>query len=173
MASAPSIYDVHAPQLLKRGFSPLPIGPGTKEPQHFVPSLKKFCKIRGWNHPAKPPETSPQPNAGIGLRLGPQSDGTYVFATDWDNDTAALAAMDDPVLFSPISKEGRRGFTSLHRSTKPVASRDFRINGIVAAQILGEGRQTVLPPTLHPDTGEPYRWTDKYSIYSCSPADRA
>jgi hypothetical protein len=171
MTSAPSVYDVHAPQLLRRGFSPLPIGPGTKEPQHFVPSLKKYSKIRGWNHPAKPPETSPQPDAGIGLKLGLQSDGTYVFATDWDHDGAALAAMDDPVLFSPVSKEGRRGFTSLHRSAKPVASRDFRINGVVAVQILGEGKQTVLPPSIHPDTGKPYRWVDKYSVYACSPSD--
>src|SRR6516164_11637996 len=162
--SGPSAYDTHAPQLLARGFFPLSIGPGTKKPQHFVPSLNQYHDTTGWTHPARRPETSPQPGAGIGVRLGKQADGTYVIALDWDNEDAAIAAMD---AFPPtVTKEGQRGFTAFYRSAKPIPSRDFRVRGIVAVQILGEGRQTLLPPTVHPDTKRPYIWTSQYTLYN-------
>ena len=32
-------------------------------------------------------------------------------------------------------------------------------------QVLSSGRQTVLPPTLHPDTGAPYTWESKFTLY--------
>ena len=55
-----SVYDSNAPKLLERGFFPLPIGPDSKKPQHFVPSLNEFHDTQGWTHPARRPETSPQ-----------------------------------------------------------------------------------------------------------------
>ena len=30
--------------------------------------------------------------------------------------------------------------------------------------LLAYGRQTVLPPTIHPDTGRPYAWIDEGSL---------
>jgi hypothetical protein len=39
-----------------------------------------------------------------------------------------------------------------------VKSRKFLINGSTAFEMLAEGRQTVLPPTIHPDLKAPYRW---------------
>src|SRR5215472_5994467 len=116
--SGPSIYDLHAPQLLARGFFPLSIGPGTKKPQHFVPSLNQYHDTTGWTHPARRPETSPQPGAGIGVRLGKQADGTYVVALDWDDDEAATIAMN--VWPPTVTKEGQRGFTAFYRSSKPI-----------------------------------------------------
>jgi hypothetical protein len=167
--SGPSAYDTHAPQLLARGFFPLSIGPGTKKPQHFVPSLNEFHDTQGWTHPARRPETSPQPGAGVGVRLGKQSDGTYVVALDWDNDAAAVDAMD---VFTPtVTKEGQRGFTAFYRSSNPVPSRDFRINGHVAVQVLSDGRQTVVPPTLHPEVNRPYVWTSKFTLYNAAVGD--
>ena len=110
----PSAYDTHAPQLLARGFFPLSIGPGTKKPQHFVPSLNEFHDTQGWTHPGRRPESSPQPGAGVGVRLGKQADGTCVVALDWDNDAAAVEAMDT---FAPtVTKEGQRGFTAFYLS---------------------------------------------------------
>jgi hypothetical protein len=164
--SGPSTYDLHAPQLLARGFFPLSIGPGTKKPQHFVPSLNEFHDTAGWTHPARRPETSPQPGAGIGVRLGKQTDGTYVIALDWDNEDAAIAAMDE---FPPtVTKEGRRGFTAFYRSSNPIPSRDFKLRGHVAVQVLSDGRQTVVPPSVHPDIRRPYTWTSEYTLYSVS-----
>jgi hypothetical protein len=167
--SEPSTYDTHAPQLLARGFFPLSIGPGTKKPQHFVPSLNSFHDTQGWTHPARRPETSPQPGAGVGVRLGKQADSTYVVALDWDNEEAAIIAMD--VLPPSVTKEGKRGFTSFYRSSKPIPSRDFKLQGHAAVQVLSDGRQTVVPPSMHPDIRRPYTWTSKYTLYSVSTSE--
>ena len=169
--SEQSIYDVNASWLRTRGYYVHPIGPGTKEPQYFVPSTGKYEGIRGWTHLARPMETSPQPGAGIGLRTGKQPNGEWVAAIDWDNEDAAIASMDVPELTSPISKQGKRGFTTFHRSANEVPSRDFRIGDVVAVQVLSDGRQTVLPPTVHPETGRPYTWSDKWTLYNCNVGD--
>jgi hypothetical protein len=164
--SESNVYDTYAPKLLERGFYPLPIGPNSKKPQHFVPSLNEFRDTQGWTHPARRPDTSPQPGAGIGVRVGKQADGSYLVAIDWDNDEAAIAAMD---IFPPtVTKEGARGFTAFYKSSAPIASHDFRVNGRAAAQVLSDGRQTVVPPTMHPDAKRPYTWTSKYTLYSIS-----
>jgi hypothetical protein len=115
-------------------------------------------------------ETSPQPGAGIGLRTGLQPDGiTHVVAIDWDSVEAAIEGMSE--LPSPVSKEGARGCTTFYRSQQPIPSRDFRVNGSVAVQILSDGRQTVLPPSLHPETGREYIWADKYNLYNCAASE--
>jgi hypothetical protein len=166
--SEPSIYDVSAPTLREHGYFVLPIGPGTKEPMHWVPSLGQFKLITSWTDPRRPPEMSPQPNAGIGLRCGHQPNGEWIVAIDWDNEDAAIASLDDTVLASPICKQGKRGFTSFYRSTEEIPSHDFLINEVAAVQVLSKGRQTVLPPTRHKETGLPYTWTDKQTLYNCS-----
>jgi hypothetical protein len=169
MGMTESVYDVNAPLLRERGYYCHPIGPGSKRPAHFVPSTNQYAPIPGWNHERRPMETSPQPGAGIGLRTGLQPDGTHVVAIDWDNLNAAIEGMTE--IPSPVSKEGSRGCTTFYRSQQPIPSRDFRVNGIVAVQILSDGRQTVLPPSLHPDTGKQYIWADKYNLYNCAASD--
>src|SRR5262245_51791034 len=162
--SEPSVYDTNAPKLVERGYFPLSIGPGVKKPQHFVPSLNEFHDMQGWNHPSLRPETSPQPGAGVGVRCGKQADGTYIVALDWDDDEAAIAAMG---AFPPtVTKEGQRGYTAFYLSSKPVPSRDFKVKGRSVVQVLSDGKQTVLPPTIHPDTGRPYIWTSDYTLYN-------
>jgi AAA domain/Bifunctional DNA primase/polymerase, N-terminal len=157
-------YDVNAQQLVAGGYFPLPIGPGTKKPQLFVPSLNKFQDMRGWALPHRRPETSGHPGAGVGVRLGKQTDGTYVVALDWDDDEAAVGAMD--TFPSTVTKEGARGYTAFYKSTHPVPTRDFRVNGRMAVQVLSDGRQTVVPPTIHPDTGRAYTWTSEFDLYN-------
>jgi hypothetical protein len=159
-----SVYDEHAPKLKELGYHPLPIGPGTKKPQHFVPGLNEFQDTPNWTHPARPVETSPQPGAGVGVRLGKQADGTYLVGIDWDFPDAARSARE-AFPNNLIMKVGRRGFTAFFRSNNPVRSKDFRIRGHCAVQVLSEGRQTVLPPTVHPDTGHPYTWSGCGTVY--------
>jgi hypothetical protein len=101
--------------------------------------------------------------------LGKQADGTCVVALDWDNDDAAIAAMD---AFPPtVTKEGQRGFTAFYKSSCSVPTRDFRLDGRVVVQVLSDGRQTVVPPSIHPDTKRPYTWTSKYTLYNASVSD--
>ena len=67
---------------------------------------------------------------------------------------------------STALKEGARGVTMLYRSPVPIASRNFMVNGIPVMQVLADGRQTVLPPTIHPDTNRPYTWGSKFTLYN-------
>lgn len=145
-----SVYDIYAPKLMAHGYAP--------------------HDTVGWQHPRRRPETSPQPDAGVGLRCGKQADGTYIVALDWDSEDAAIVAMET---FPPstVTKEGQRGFTGFYRSSKPVESEDFSIGGRAAMQVLSDGRQPVLPPTIHADTRQPYRWTDDFTLYDVCPED--
>ena len=164
-----SVYDLHAPKLAEFGYYPLSIMPGAKFPGHNVPSLGEFEKTSGWQHPRRPIDTSPQPGAGIGLRCGRQPDGTNVVALDVDRDDLALAFLD--IFRATVMKEGQRGLTAFFRSSQPISSHDFKINGCVAIQVLSDGRQTVLPPSIHPDIRRPYTWSSKFDLYSVKPAD--
>src|SRR6516164_187516 len=158
--SGPSTYDTHAPQLLARGFFPLSIGPATKKPQHFVPSLNEFHDTQGWTHPARQPETSPQPGAGIGVRLGKQADGTYVIALDWDNEDAAIAAMDTlppsvhPDIRRPYTWTSKYTLYSVFSGELPALPDDYieKIENIL--------RPLGYEPTLQPEPGEPHNGGD-------------
>jgi hypothetical protein len=124
-----------------------------------MPSTKKFVGLGDWQRRPQP-LTTPQPGAGIGVRC----DGGLV-AIDYDDDDAALRA-SETLGDSPVNKAGRRGWTSFFRSSTPVPSEDFvDANGVLALQVLSVGRQTVLPPSVHPDSGQPYQWTNGKSLY--------
>src|SRR6516162_10157700 len=122
MIAEPSVYDTYAPRLIGLGYLPLPIGPGSKVPQAYVPSENRYENLTGWNHPNFRPRTTPQPGAGIGVRCGLQPCGRYLIALDFDHEGTALKAIDSfPGL--RVTKAGRRGFTGLYQSAIPVASR--------------------------------------------------
>lgn len=69
---------------------------------------------------------------------------------------------------SAVSREGRlhlyfapmRDGTQLKRMIRPLSHHHNK----VAIDILGDGGYVVAPPSIHPDTGEPYRWEDKIDM---------
>jgi AAA domain/Bifunctional DNA primase/polymerase, N-terminal len=160
-----NIYDGLAPLLRERGYFPLPIGPGTKKPQRYVPSKEAFEGFIGWQErPA--PLTTPQLGAGIGVRCG-----NGIVAIDYDNEDAALR-VSEVLGDSPVNKAGATAWTSFFRASFPVESEDFHNdNGELMLQVLSAGRQAVIPPSVHPDTGQPYRWTNGRSLYDTAPGE--
>jgi hypothetical protein len=65
-----------------------------------------------------------------------------------------------------VNKAGQRAWTPFYHADFDVPSEDFfDANGRKVLQILSTGRQTVIPPSIHPDTKEPYRWTNGKSLY--------
>lgn len=69
---------------------------------------------------------------------------------------------------SAVSREGRlhlyfapmRDGTQLKRMIRPLSQYDRK----VAIDILADGGYVVAPPSIHPDTGEPYRWESRVDM---------
>src|SRR5262249_44799710 len=149
------MYNENAARLIEQGYFPIPIAPGTKKPGKWVPSFNRFCDIPDWQNHKKPID-SPQPNAGIGVRCG---DGLIAF--DFDDDEAALIISEvfDP---TPVNKSGQKGWTAFYRVDFEVPNENFYDqSGRLALQVLSKGKQTVIPPSVHKETGQPYKWNGR------------
>src|SRR3974390_1560764 len=103
-----SAYDSNRLGLVANGYHPHPIGPGSKKPMVIVDG--EYKEMVQWQSPHRGMAPSPQPGAGVGVRLGLQHGGAYLVALDWDNESLAIAAMYS--FPSAVCKEGLRGFTS-------------------------------------------------------------
>ena len=92
---------------------------------------------------------------GLGLACG--FGGVVVIDIDFEPAMDALLAM---LPQSNVQKKGRKGISLFYRgNTDVIHSRNFRTPKKVGlVDLLSEGKQTVLPPSIHPDTGEPYYW---------------
>jgi hypothetical protein len=157
-----SPFAENALALLARGYSPIPIMPGRKYPGvrlasgwQAMPGWQRFCrerpttdKIAAWLR-----MIGDEP-AGIGVACGLD---LVCIDIDLEEAVPALLAILPP---SPVQKKGRKGISLFYRgSTEVIRSRNFRTPEKVGlVDLLSEGKQTVLPPSIHPDTGEPYYW---------------
>lgn len=95
------------------------------------------------------------PHSNIGLPFGPAS-GLCAIDIDTE-DEALVAAIQDALPASPWVRIGRKGMGLIYRwnSQKNFKLRDQHDKSIV--EFLGQGNQMVLPPSYHPDTGQPYQ----------------
>jgi hypothetical protein len=146
----------------RRGYWPRPITLGTKA-----------CHVRDWQKPD--PELSEATLAswltshahfGIGLVMGsPFPDGTTLGALDIDRDEyvrVGRAVLRDP----PSGRIGRKGAVFFVRVSGPLSNSDFKVRGDdgkygKVAECLFVRKLCIIPPTIHPDTGQAYRWTGK------------
>jgi hypothetical protein len=161
------VYDDIAPRARANGWDALPIGPGTKWPQVVGPD-GKYTNMMQWQQPGRSPAPHPQPTAGWGVRLG-QYGNVWIVALDFDNQAVAERAMTQGVLTSAICKVGKSGFTSIYKSDKPIESRDIRCGGRNVVQILSTGKQTVMPPSVHPESKQPYIYLDDHELHNFRP----
>jgi Bifunctional DNA primase/polymerase, N-terminal len=129
-----------------------------KCPVRLNPNSMTFFKLSNWG--TIPPIVDPQPGANIGAIMG-----KGIVALDYDHDDAAVIIADE-LPPSPVNKTGERGFTAFYRVDSDVPSEDFvNDDGELVLQVLSDGKQTVLPPSIHPDTCQPYRWNNGHSLY--------
>ena len=68
-----------------------------------------------------------------------------------------------------MRKTGARGETLFYYGPGITQSQSWNIAGKRVVDLIGPGRQTVLPPTIHPDTGAPYRWSGSESLEDLQP----
>lgn len=95
------------------------------------------------------------PNCNVGLPFGPASG---LCAIDVDTlDPDQVKAIESVIPLSPWIRVGKKGYGAVFKwqGQRNFKIRDSENNSIV--EFLGLGNQLVLPPSIHPDTKEPYR----------------
>jgi hypothetical protein len=162
----------------ERGFSPLPIAEPYeplrikgKEPGYYSPSIGHPIRMSKWERLCMKPLSAHEidriirddPECGLGLAMGL-------------NDVAGVD-VDDKRAIGPVreilggahapAKRGQKGATGFFRApgvrsrkflAHPVENAEGKIIRPTLVEILVHGNQTVIPFTIHPDTGEPYKW---------------
>lgn len=150
----------HASDYWNAGRSAIPVEPGTKRPAAGIKNWSGYCG----NLPKI--ETRDEwlrryPSHGIGLCLGGSFTPQYrLGAVDVDDDS--LVETVKAMLGScPCAKRGKKGITYFVRVPKDAKIKSCKIcnyKKVGVIDILIGGRMTVLPPTIHPDTHQPYVW---------------
>ena len=166
-----SPYGLIGTKLLERGWSAIPILAGGKRPGHRGVGLLKwqrFCQqrpsrdeIQLWSDPSA--------NNGIGVAFGPASNDLIGIDVDTD-DPEIIAAIMSVLPRSTVIKRGAKGFTIFFRGPG-IESKSWNVNEKRVLDLLGPGKQSVLPPSVHPDTKQPYVWTGPDALQDVNPAD--
>jgi len=117
--------------------------PLDKRPLRYTPDL-----LRQWDRE--------YPGANVGML----TDRRHCIDLDAEHIWPAIA---DLVPVTPHVKRGKKGKTFIYsvHPTDPVRrTRTFvnRFDKEMLLEVLAHGRQTVLPPSIHPETGLPYEW---------------
>lgn len=154
MNKAP-IFKSYAPTYWNSGYSVIPVRPATKQPT--LPGWTGYCD----NFPSEKTQKDwlqHHGECGIGLLLGGKVGGFRIAAIDIDRDE--LVASVSSLIKSPSGKIGKKGVTLFVRVPTEEPLKSGIIPGIngSAGDLLFGAKMTVLPPSLHPDTGEPYKW---------------
>ncbi len=174
-----SAYSLFGAKLIERGYCAVPAFPGTKVPGMIVAGA--WRRMSDWTRryrdrlPAdREVETWERAaDGGICLIMGKASRG--VVAVDIDTDEA-VAPVTDALPYTPVKKRGAKGETLFFRNPNNVVSRAFTLihpdgRRQRLVDMLSEGRQTVLPPSTHPDIGQPYTWTGERELADVDPED--
>lgn len=137
------------------------------------------------------------PDAGICLALGRSSApaGLQLIAVDIDSEEPAVVdAIRSALPGSPVRKRGAKGETEFYLAPVSVPNRPYNDRDKRRMlDLLGHGRQTVLPPSIHPDCqhcgekgvvsgpdmacsscggiGQAYHWTTLDTLENFSAAD--
>ena len=145
----------YAIALLHKGHHPVRLELGLKRPGH-----------RGWQNHVPTEESlrrdfSRPSNIGIlqGIR---REDGSFPIAYDVDlDDHPLICAVSSAIGVEVPQKRGKKGVTFFARSMDVESGviHDYSDGKKKPAiDVLAGGKQTVIPPSLHPDTGLPYQW---------------
>lgn len=147
------------PRLVDNGYSAIPIMPGTKRPGRY--SSKEWWGTSEWQRYCDRVPTDIEmefwtqwPDAGVCVPLDHKLKVIDIDTDDAELMAAVLAVLPD----SEVKKRGNKGFSAFYRGSPAIVSAPFSVGKTRVVDLLAYGRQTVLPPTIHPDTGQPYHW---------------
>lgn len=152
--------------LATNGYHVIPISPHSKVPSEFKSG--KWWPMRDWQRYRQAPATeltcgvwATWPECNIGILTGTNAaPGMVLACIDYDSDDPeAIEALTETLPATSVTKRGRRGFSAFY--LVPEGTQGFR-NSV--AELLTDTRQTVIPPSIHCDTGKPYAWTSQQNL---------
>lgn len=154
--SVPSV----ALHLASCGYYVVPLLPGTKaakdkEWQHLRLTAAQIAR-----------HFDPKADLNLGVLLGVEaSPGVFPLAVDIDvDDEALIRNIAEAFAVPPPAKRGKKGITYFARMGSPAKKRAMnRVDPVTKSrkqvvELLATGQQTVIPPSIHPETGQPYEW---------------
>jgi hypothetical protein len=118
---------------------------GTAEWQRYCDRLPTDIETSAWEK---------WPDAGVCVALDHRLKVIDIDTDDSEMIAAVLAVLPD----TPVKKAGAKGFSAFYRGSPAIVSQPFSVHNKRIIDLLCHGRQTVLPPTIHPDTLLPYQW---------------
>ena len=126
----------------------------------------RWCKA-----PPTPDEIATHKGRNLNVGVACGYNGTV--GIDIDTDRPEIeAAIRRVIPASPVAKRGKRGRTDFGRTSKPIASRRFYgPDGEILVEVLGDGRQSAIPPSIHPDIQRPYEWLSSATLLNTPLAD--
>lgn len=157
-----SPYASVGPRLVELGYSAIPIAPGSKYPGQWLRGAD-YRPMTAWSQYCARLPTAEEaalwatwPGAGVGVATGPAS---RVVGLDFDTRPEFWSAIEGEIPTSPLIKRGQKGYTAFYCYAGET-TKQFILPGdsVPTIEILAAGRQSVIPPTPHPDTGRCYQW---------------
>lgn len=143
-------FGAHARKIWENGYSVMPVE--GKRP--VMPEWQRYCEALATPDVFDKWEKG-CPELNIGLCLGPASGIVGIDIDSEDKDL--LIAARGLLPSSPLIKVGKKGFTLLVRYDGQ-SSRKIKLHGQEIGDFLSNGRQTVIPPSVHPETNKKYFW---------------
>jgi len=153
-------FEKYTSDYWERGLSSIPIEPGTKQPARGIKNWTGYCD----NVPK--PETRAEwlrthRTCGIGLCLGTLVTPEFRLGAVDVDDNSLVQVVKSVLGDCQSAKRGKKGITYFVRVPKSSRVKSCKIanhanTGVI--DVLIGGRMTVLPPTIHPETGSPYVW---------------
>lgn len=162
-----NIFKDNARKYFESGFSVIPLKPKDKIP--FFKKWSSYCitaptedEFSSWEDKFY--------NANIGLCLGKAS---KIVAFDFDFTVQNSDVIESFVLghlpLMPVKKKGKKGWTAFFKySGQKNHSCIVKINKkfVTVFDFLSDGKQTVIPPSIHP-SGDEFRWVTQHDLLSC------
>ncbi|MCJ2186667.1 bifunctional DNA primase/polymerase [Novosphingobium beihaiensis] len=148
------IFAHYAPEYWQALLPVMPLRENSKRP--FLTEWQKYCS----QMPSDDERAQWLRNyatCNIGLPLGPQS-GLCMLDIDTD-DEAVIDTIKALLPATPWERRGKKGMALAFRWD---GEANFKIKGTAGSmlvELLGNGNQVVVPPSMHPDTGQPYAAT--------------
>jgi len=116
-----------------------------RPPESLIEEWDSDYAKRGWN---------------IGVTCGPASG---IIVVDIDTDDPKVLDLCPP---SPVRRRGQKGEARFFRYSPEIQSQSFPY-----LDILSNGRQVLVPPSIHPKTEKPYIWLTPDTIETIRPED--